>query len=175
MYKKNNRNKIIIISLLSIIGIGVSVLLKKFELDIKMFLPLEIFIVLAACFVPAKIVAIYAIVASLIASLVFQAPEFFNDGLFLMFQCLAGAVTVSILYRTIELPPIISLLFGIMAGRLTICIVAFLMALLAGFDQNPISFALQMTVIGLPGVIGQLFIVPLSIYAITKYTTLGIE
>lgn len=175
MYKKSNRNKIIIISILSVLGIGVSILLNKFDLDIKMFLPLEIFIVLAACFVPAKIVAIYALGASLISSLVFQAPEILNDGLFLMFQCLAGAVTVSILYRNIELPPIISLLFGILAGRLMICIVAFLMALLAGFDQNPISFALQMTVLGLPGVIAQLFVVPLSIYAITKYTTLGIE
>lgn len=162
----------IIAGVVAIIG---NMVCTKFGLDIGMLLVTQLFLILCSFFLPFQLAIVLGIVVPIISSLALGVPVLLYDGLFLASECAISCMTVSILYRKIELPSIISLVFGIIAGRIAICAVAFVMAGFFGFEENPVKFALEVTMNGLPGIIAQLFIIPLSIYGISKYTTLGID
>lgn len=143
--------------------------------DVRIFLPIQLFILTGSLLLPISLAALLGLCTPLLSAAIFQTPALIYDGIIMSFECVMAAAVLSWLYRKIELPSIISLLFSILVGRIAICAVVFFLAGFLGYSQNPVKFALDVTVNSLPGIIIQLVVIPLSAYGFKRYTTLGMD
>lgn len=175
MEQASDRKKIILTLIFLSLAILSAYVFHRIGKDVRIFLPIQLFVLSGALLLPISLSALLGLSAPLLSALLFQTPVLLYDGIIMSFECMTAAVILSWLYRRVELPSIVSLLFSILVGRIAICAMVFLLASFLGYAENPVKFALDATVRSLLGIILQLVLVPLAAYGLKRYTTLGMD
>lgn len=175
MEQVSHRKKIILTCVFLVLAVLAAYVFHRLGKDVRIFLPIQLFVLAGSLLLPISLSALLGLCAPLLTAVMFDTPMLIYDGIIMSFECMTAAAVLSWLYREVELPSIISLLFSILVGRIVICAVVFLLGSFLGYAQNPVKFALDVTVNSLPGIIIQLVIIPLSAYGFKRYTTLGMD
>lgn len=131
------------------------------------FLPMFLPVMIGSMFLSYRFVALMAIIAPLISWLLTGMPPIAPPILpVLMLELLATGLVISILRQRTNLPVWLVVLISIIADRTILYLFIELVAPLMAID-HPV-FSIVIIFAGIPGIILQFILIPITVYAIEK-------
>lgn len=166
---------IIILIILLILGTMVSVLFQKLDKDEAVYLPLHIPALIGGFLLPPIFAMILGVLLQVISGTIITPVPLFPTLFIGIFEMAVYGLIVSLLYRKLKAPSLLSLIFSIVLGRIMVGVIVFFATPFYEFGIDPINYVIEVVVTGLPGIIIQLVAIPLLIYWIERYTTINLD
>lgn len=171
--KFNNRigtKDMVMAGLLLAIAVIVPSIFHNTGMPGKVFLPMHIPVLLGGFLLPPSLAFILGAVTPVINFLVTGMPPIFPTGIIMVFELGFYGLIASLLYRSLRLPSLISLIISMIIGRIVAGGVAYILLILFKIEIDPILSVKLGLITGIPGIIIQLILIPVLIYGINKYT-----
>jgi riboflavin transporter FmnP len=175
MNERNNTKRLVIAGLLLAIGIIVPTIFHTTGLPGTTFLPMHIPVLLGGFLLPPHLAVLLGMLTPILNSLITGMPALFPMVIIMIFELGVYGLVASVLYRKLRIPSIISLIVSMIAGRIMVGIVIFVLAAFFSIQLDPMTFIIGGVTTGLPGIIIQLVLIPTLIYSIVKYTTIDLD
>lgn len=176
MRRINWNKKMIIGVVLLIIGLLLTLVFQKTEIGLKVFLPMHIPVLLGGLLLPPGLALAVGILIPLLSSILIGAPVLMPIGIIMIFELGICGLLISLLNRKLGFPILFALILSIIGGKIASGIVVWIMVDLLGvYMLHSIPYIQEGVRIGIPGLIGQLIIVPGLMYMINKWTTINID
>lgn len=175
-YRTKSTN-IIISGLMIAIGLIIPTIFHAAGLGGKIFLPMHIPVLLGGFLLPPVYALLVGMVTPIISSLLTGMPPVFPMAIIMMFELGIYGLVASFFYRRLRIPLIVSLIFSMIAGRVMAGLVVYILSLAFSIETlgNPIMFIKAGTILAIPGIIIQIILIPVLMYAINKYTTINLD
>lgn len=175
-YRTKSTN-IIISGLMIAIGLIIPTIFHAAGLGGKIFLPMHIPVLLGGFLLPPVYALLVGMVTPIISSLLTGMPPVFPMAIIMMFELGIYGLVASFFYRRLRIPLIVSLILSMIAGRVMAGLVVYILSLAFSIETlgNPIMFIKAGTILAIPGIIIQIILIPVLMYAINKYTTINLD
>jgi len=164
--------KMILSGLLIALGIIIPTFFHMFGASGPIFLPMHIPVLIAGFLVGPIFGLLVGLVTPLLSSLFTGMPPLFPMAVLMIFELATYGFTCGWVYEKIRKNVILALISGMVAGRIVLGIIAFILVqgfgVNAPFLQNPVSYVWTGIVTGLPGIAIQLILVPILIMLLKK-------
>lgn len=167
--------KIVILIILLILGLIFSYTFKKYGKDELEYLPLHIPVLIGGFLLNPVMAMVLGLLTPILTSLVFKSIVWFPDLLIMVLELGVYGLIVSLMYRKLKLPSLLSLIIAMILGRAMSGAVIFFLTPFFTMGMDPINFVKEAAITGLPGIIIQLVILPLLIYWIERHTTINFD
>ena len=175
MYERNNTKKIIIAGLLLALGVIIPMIFHSTGIAGNVFLPMHIPVLIGGFLLPPYLALFLGMLTPLVNSLVTGMPPMFPMAIIMIFELGVYGMVASLLYRKLEMPSIIALILSMIAGRIMVGVVAFILATFFAAPIEPMSFIMLGVTTGIPGIIIQIILIPSLIHSIVRYTTINLD
>lgn len=175
MYEKNYVKRLVIAGLLLAIGVIIPYIFHTTGIPGTVFLPMHIPVLLGGFLLPPHLAMLLGMLTPLLNSFISGMPVLFPMAIIMVFELGFYGLIASLLYRKLKAPAFITLILSMIAGRMMAGVTVFVLAAFFALKLDPMTFIIGATTTGLPGIIIQLFLVPILIHAITKYTTIDLD
>ncbi|MDR7856544.1 ECF transporter S component [Tissierella sp.] len=175
MNERNNVKRLVIAGLLLAIGIIVPTIFHSAGLPGQTFLPMHIPVLIGGFLLPPHLALLLGMLTPILNSLITGMPALFPMAVIMIFELGIYGLVASVMYRQLRVPSIISLIVSMIAGRVMVGVVVFVLAAFFSIQLDPMTFIIGGVTTGLPGIIIQLVLIPTLIYSIVKYTTIDLD
>lgn len=175
MYQRDKTRRLVIAGLLLAIGIIVPMIFHSTGIAGTVFLPMHIPVLIGGFLLPPYLALLLGMLTPLINSLVIGMPPLYPIGIIMIFELGVYGLIASLLYRRLSVPSIISLIVSMIAGRIMVGLVVFILATFFAVQLDPILFIIGGVTTGIPGIIIQIILIPSLIHGIVKYTTINLD
>lgn len=132
------------------------------------FLPMHIPVLIGGFVLPPFLALLLGMITPLVSSVLTGMPKIFPMGVIMVFELGIYGFVASLANRKLRLSSIPSLTIAMIAGRVAAGIVVFVLSSGFGVQMNAITFIKGAVVIGLPGIVIQIILIPSLVYAINK-------
>ena len=155
---------IIISGLLIAIGLIIPAIFHSAGIAGKVFLPMHIPVLLGGFLLPPIYALLVGMVTPIISSILTGMPPVFPMALIMMFELGIYGLAASFI-------------FSMLAGRVMAGLVVYILSLAFGIKTlgEPIMFVKTGAVLAIPGILIQVVLIPVLMYAINKYTTINLD
>lgn len=177
MNYRTKTTNVVIAGLLIAIGLIIPAIFHSAGLGGKIFLPMHIPVLLGGFLLPPVYALLVGMVTPIISSVLTGMPPVFPMAIIMMFELGIYGLVASFLYRKLRIPLIISLIFSMAAGRVMVGLVVYILTLAFGIETlgDPIIFVKAGAILAVPGIIIQIVLIPVLMFAINKYTTINLD
>ncbi|MEA1974771.1 MAG: ECF transporter S component [Bacillota bacterium] len=125
------------------------------------FLPMHIPVLLAAFYVNPLYAMLVGILSPLLSSIFTSMPPMYPIAVIMVFELGVYGLVTSLIYKKFNL--IISLIGGMITGRLVAGVMVFVLQSSFGLKMNPYMYIKGIIITGMPGIIIQLLIIPVIV------------
>lgn len=176
MNYRNNTKNIVISGLLVAIGIIVPSIFHATGISGKVFLPMHIPVLVAGFLLSPIYALLVGVITPLLNSLLTGMPPAFPMAVIMMFELGIYGLVASLLYRKLKLPLIISLIVSMILGRVMAGLIVYVLTMAFSIKfQSPLPFIKAGAVLGLPGIVIQIILIPILMHGINRYTTINLD
>ena len=154
-------------------GLIVPTIFHAFNLGGKVFLPMHIPVFLAGMLLSPPIAMLTGILIPVTSTLITSMPPIYPMMVIMAFELGAYGLATSLSRTKLKLGYLGSYLVGLLSGRVISALVVAVLASGFGVEMSPISFFRAGFVTGLPGIIIQIFLIPVLARVINKYLLVG--
>lgn len=170
---KKNTKKLVLAGMFLALGLVLPFITANIPEIGKRLCPMHIPVMLCGIFCGWQYGLVVGFITPLLRSVLFSMPVLFPDGVVMAFELSAYAVIIALMYKALpkKLWAIyVSLFVSMIGGRIVYGIVkAIIMA--AGLLENPFTWKVFITsavIKAIPGIISQIIIIPVLVYAIKR-------
>lgn len=149
------------------VGIALPFLFHQIPNGGSIFLPMHIPVLLGGLFLPAPIALFVGMLTPFLSSVLTGMPPFFPMMPIMVFELGAYGFFTAVLFKKFK-NVWVSLLLGIICGRIISGATVFILASFFGVKMQPLLFLQGALVKGFPGIIIQLILIPSCYYLIKK-------
>ena len=176
MDNRKNIKNIVISGLLIAIGIIVPAIFHYSGISGKVFLPMHIPVLIGGFLLSPMYALLVGVVTPLLNSLLTGMPPAFPMALIMMFELGVYGLIASLFYRKLKLPLIVSLILSLVAGRVMAALVVYFLVMVFAIKfASPLAFIKGGVMLGFPGIIIQIILIPILMLGINKYTTINLD
>lgn len=175
MNYRNKTTNLVISGLLLAIGVIIPSIFHATGIDGRVFLPMHVSVLFGGFLLPPMYAFLLGILTPILNNLITGMPILFPTAIIMIFELGVYGLVASYLYRKLKMPLIISLIISMIFGRIVAGGVVYVLVALFGQEMDPVFFIKTAVLVGLPGIIIQIFLVPILMLAINKYTTINLD
>jgi len=152
--------------------LGMGIILPTFfhyaGINGRIFLPMHIPVLIAGYFISPYLSLVLGVLTPLMNSIFTGMPVLFPMALIMAIEIGVYGLTTALLSQKIKLNKMLTLFSSMVAGRIAAGIMVFVLASSFGVKLKPLIFIKGAIIIGLPGIIIQLIIIPIIVTALEK-------
>lgn len=175
MNERNRTRDLVVSGLMLALGVIIPYIFHSTGIPGTMFLPMHIPVFIGGFLLPPYLAFALGILTPIINSLATGMPKLLPIGIIMIFELGTYGLLTSILYRKIKLPPIIVMILAMLGGRIMGGLGVFILAIFLEINLEPITYVIGAITAGIPGILIQVFILPILIHAITRYTNIDLD
>ncbi len=175
MYERSKVKDIVLSGLVLALGLVVPYIFHSTGIPGTMFLPMHIPIFIGGFLLPPYLAFLLGALTPLINSFATGMPQLMPIGLIMVFELSTYGLLTSFFYRKMDLPPIIVMVLAMIGGRIMAGLGVFLLAVFLKVGLEPITYVIGTITGAIPGILIQLFILPVLIHALTRYTNINLD
>jgi riboflavin transporter FmnP len=143
------------------LGIIIPIIFHFANIGGVIFLPMHIPVLLAAFYINPFYAMIVGILAPLLSSIFTGMPPIYPIAIIMCFELGIYGLVTSVVYKKYNL--IVSLVTGMVSGRLVAGFAVFILQSSFGLRMNPMLYLKGAVITGIPGIIIQLLIIPIIV------------
>lgn len=152
--------KIVLSGVLIAVGILLPIIFHSFNMGGQIFLPMHIPVLIAGMLVGPLYGTLVGIITPVLSSVLTGMPSMFPMLPIMVFELATYGFVSGYIYNYIKKNTYLSLIAGMIDGRIVAGIVVFILARFFGAQMSVINFVKMGIVTGLPGILIQLIIIP---------------
>jgi len=142
------------------IGIVLPIIFHSFNMGGQVFLPMHIPVLIAGMFLGPLYGLIVGVITPILSSVLTGMPPMFPMLPIMIFELATYGFVSGYIYKKFTKNSYLSLIAGMIDGRITAAIVVYVLASFFGAQMSPFNFVKAGIITGLPGIIIQLIIIP---------------
>lgn len=168
--KEQMTKKLVLSGLFIAVGIILPIAFHAVEGGGSIFLPMHIPVLIAGFFLDWPFALAVGVLTPLLSSLFTGMPPLFPVLLFMIPELAVYGIVVSLLYRKLNMNIYASLIISMICGRIMAGIVVWILAIFFMAKlPGPVVFVQGAIVKGIPGIIIQLILIPIIVFAVEKF------
>ena len=142
----------------------------------NIFLPMHIPVLLGGFLLTPIYALLVGMLTPILNSLLTGMPVLFPIAIIMVFELGVYGLAASYFYRKFKMPVILSLILSMMLGRLVAGVLVYILAMaFSTVQMKALPFIQGAITLGLPGIIIQIILIPVIIYAINRYKIIDLN
>lgn len=159
-------SEIIFGGLLVATGVILPMIFHMFSMGGPMFLPMHIPVIIGGLLLSPGVATMVGVVTPIMSSLLTGMPVVFPMLPIMIFELAAYGLIISLCRNKYHLNIFVSMIIGMLGGRIVAGLVVFVMGLFVEIDMSPIPYVIGAITTGVPGILIQLVFIPPIVMAI---------
>ncbi len=172
---KNRTNQIVLSGLLIALGVTLPMIFHFFGGVGKVFLPMHLPIIIGGFLLGSRYAVLVGVLTPLISSLTTGMPPTYPILPIMMVELGTYGLVISYLTKRGLASTWVKLVSAMILGRITAGLTVFILGIGFGLKMNPIIYLKTAIVVGIPGLIIQLVIVPAFVNLNIRYFKFGMS
>lgn len=152
------------------LGLTIPMVFHMFNMAGNIFLPMHIPVLIGAMFLGAEYGLIIGIITPILSSVLTGMPPTFPMLPIMILELGTYGFVSGLLTQKFKLNIYLSLVIAMIMGRISAGIVVYLLGIFTTFDKNPLIFVKASIVVGIPGILIQLILIPAIVKLLEKAT-----
>ncbi len=165
---KNRTQQLIMAGLLLALGIILPIVFHAFSLGGPVFLPMHIPVIIAGFTLSPIFAVLVGVLTPTLSSIFTGMPPMYPILPIMVVELGVYALSISLLQSKFKLNTVLTLIIGMVLGRIAAGLTVMSMVSLVGLKMKPIMFVKGAITTGVPGLVLQLLIIPVIVIALKR-------